>query len=252
MTDIDLDAALVDLAAHLDVPDIDVRTSVLGALRPEYGTKRAQNKWLGWRARVAAAVVALLVALGLVPGVRSAVADLFGLRGVKVEQREIEQPPAAPFLTGRRVSLEEAAAALGEPAQLPHEARVGVPDAIYIGEGGTDEHVQLVYSARDGLPSVDDTDIGLLLTEFRARHELPLVRKSIGAGARITSVDVRGSEAYWIEGPHRLTYTDEDGFHDESSRIAGNALLWQRGAITFRLESALPLSRALAIAETVR
>jgi hypothetical protein len=54
----------------------------------------------------------------------------------------------------------------------------------------------------------------------------------------------------WIEGaPHTVAYLDADGrLVPDTLRLAGNALIWQLGEITLRLESRLPLNPSLDVA----
>jgi hypothetical protein len=64
-------------------------------------------------------------------------------------------------------------------------------------------------------------------------------------------VTVAGHEAYWITGaPHAFFYVDSSGDPlPDSTRLAGNTLLWVDDGVTFRFESDLDLRRAVALAE---
>ena len=54
-------------------------------------------------------------------------------------------------------------------------------------------------------------------------------------------------------GPHVVFYRDASGeIRNETLRLAGNTLLWERGELLLRLESALPLEEALRVARSVR
>jgi hypothetical protein len=93
----------------------------------------------------------------------------------------------------------------------------------------------------------------MLVMEFRARIDLPFLEKVVHEAERIEEVEVGGEAAYWIEGEHSLFYLDERGQSlEERSRLAGNTLLWQRGEVTLRLESALSKEEAIRIAESMR
>jgi hypothetical protein len=63
-----------------------------------------------------------------------------------------------------------------------------------------------------------------------------------------------GGPAFWITGQaHRVFYRDKQGtIREETIRLAGNVLLWQRGALTLRLEGALDREEALRIAASLR
>jgi hypothetical protein len=56
-----------------------------------------------------------------------------------------------------------------------------------------------------------------------------------------------------LPGPHAFGYRDGNGLvRVEERRFADRTLLWRSGRLLIRLESALPLGRALEIARTVR
>ena len=59
---------------------------------------------------------------------------------------------------------------------------------------------------------------------------------------------------YWISGaPHELIFVDEAGQPVfDTRRIVGNALLWARDGVTYRLESGLDRAAAIALAGTLR
>ena len=71
-------------------------------------------------------------------------------------------------------------------------------------------------------------------------------------GGEVAVGDGRG-RALWIEGePHLFFYRDRDGqVRDESVRLAGNVLLWERGELTLRLEGAIARDEAIRIAASV-
>jgi hypothetical protein len=54
-------------------------------------------------------------------------------------------------------------------------------------------------------------------------------------------------------GNHVLFYDTDSGAQvNESGRLVGNALIFQRGPLTIRLEGDLPQDRMVAIAESLR
>jgi hypothetical protein len=54
-------------------------------------------------------------------------------------------------------------------------------------------------------------------------------------------------------GPHVVFYRDPGGeIRDETLRLAGNTLLWERGELLLRLESALRLEDALRVARSAQ
>jgi hypothetical protein len=59
---------------------------------------------------------------------------------------------------------------------------------------------------------------------------------------------VDGDVAHWIEGPHEIRLLTDEGI--ERLTVTGNVLLWQDGDAVVRLETALPKTRSIAIAES--
>jgi hypothetical protein len=64
---------------------------------------------------------------------------------------------------------------------------------------------------------------------------------------------VHGEAAYWVTGEHWLIFYDSTGREQVGSSrfIGGNVLIWQRGDVTYRLETDLPLEEAVRIAESI-
>lgn len=62
-----------------------------------------------------------------------------------------------------------------------------------------------------------------------------------------------GGRGWWIEGAHEVFYVAPDGrATPEQSRFAHNTLLWSRDGVTMRLESAVSLDHAAAVATSMR
>jgi hypothetical protein len=266
--ELDLEGALADLAASLEFPPTpDLAAAVATRLDQAPGRARGRG-WLagraGWRRLAVAGLAAVLLAAAVLvasPGTREAVARRLGLRGVEVR---IGGPPPPTVTTrpggrldlglGERVTLEEARRLVDFPVLVPTAGGFGRPDAVFVDEtvpsGG---RVDLVYRARPGLPASPFTDAGLLVTQFRGQPTPDFLKKVAGAGL-VEEVTVGGEPGYWFSGePHFFTYQDAAGrFREESSRLAGNALVWQRGDLTLRLEGELSREQALRIAESMR
>jgi hypothetical protein len=184
------------------------------------------------------------------------VAGWLGLRGVRIE---VTRPPSggpslspgpAPDL-GPLVSLAEAERQLGFEVLLPGLAQLVRPDEVHVQPLFISDQVFLVYRARPGIPATDATGVGLLVSEFRARLDDQFYKKiSVGSGT-VEFVVVNGEPGYWIQGLHEVSYLDQNGVPvQDSTRIAGNVLLWERGDVTLRMESALSLQEALRIARS--
>jgi len=77
---------------------------------------------------------------------------------------------------------------------------------------------------------------------------------ALGPHTRIERLRVNGGPGFWISGrPHSHAYVDARGVvREDTLRLAGDTLLWQRGAVTMRLEGAGSKAEALKIARSVR
>jgi hypothetical protein len=66
-------------------------------------------------------------------------------------------------------------------------------------------------------------------------------------------VPVSGADGFWLEGAPHLLIQEEDGeiVEHEISRLAANVLIWERGGITYRVESNLGRAETLAIATSM-
>jgi hypothetical protein len=212
-----------------------------------------------------AALLLIVIAGGLVlfPEARTAIADRLGLQGVLI--RWVEEVPTpepsqvgAPLLLGRPVTLDEAQTAADFPIRVPTAAGFNAPGEIYLLDQDEGAMVSFVYPAAPGLPASDETGVGALLTQFRGDADRGLIEKGLpDDGAQEThleAVSVSGEPGFWISGaPHGffLVCYDVGECRQERYRLAGNVLLWEQDGVTLRLESALTLEDALAIAESV-
>jgi hypothetical protein len=289
MTELELERALADLAAHLEQPQAPppFAGAVMARIAegPAADARRARVPGVpglprvpglrlprrGWR-RVAVAALALLVlAAGIVvatPGAREAVARRLGILGIEIHQGGPAPTVTAPTVTaptgttagrgatgtlglGRRVSLEQARAGVSFRLLVPSQPGFERPDAVYLSDEVPGGRVDLVYLPRPGLPASPFTNAGLLITEFQAT---PLVGKFVKAGTRIEEVVVSGEQGYWLGGePHEFVYQDRNGVvRQETARLAGSTLIWTRGPVTLRLEGQVTKQQALRLAGSMR
>lgn len=192
---------------------------------------------------LAALAVALAATLA-VPGARSALLELFHLKGATVQVVE-ELPPVVPSTSlgglGETVSLDEARRRAGFELVVPEA--LGEPDGVRIGNGGM---VSFVYG--EGL------DVRLLFSQVRGRTEPAFLKKLAGGGTVVEHVTVSGEPGLFISGePHFFFWVGADGrVRDEPVYLARDVLLWQRGRLLLRLEGELTRERALAVARSVR
>jgi hypothetical protein len=197
-----------------------------------------------WLRPLAIALAVLVIAAGAVltfsPGARSALLELFHIKGATVVRVD-ELPPAAggeELDLGLEVSREEAQRAVGFHLRLPADDR---PDRVFldpqIGRGA----VSAVWCC----PRV-------ILTQFRG-ETTPYVGKMAGPGTTIEYLLVGNRPGVWVAGrAHSVIFRDENGMVHDRPRLARNVLLWEDGRVTLRLEGDFTKARALAIARSLR
>ena len=287
----ELEQALIDLGRHIaypPTPALAARVRQEIARRPT----RAPTFWERWlprQRRLAYALVALIVLSGAVlafsPEARTAVAERLGLRGVLIREipavptpRPTSAPaaaaspsPAAPAGAAASPAVPTAAPSvaarlsLGQPTtleevrtritfQVPLPTTLGLPDEVYLGNTPPGGQVALVYYPRHDLPQANTTGVGLLLTVFQGSVPAGIFGKGVPPGTRLEEVQVNGGPGYWIEGdPHTFVYLDSRGQgRSETTRLAGNVLLWEQNQLTLRIESALPKNEVLKVATSVQ
>jgi hypothetical protein len=232
------------------------RPSVCGAARPLF-----RPRWQNVAAVAASLAVILAGTLVVSPGARDAVADLLGLRGVRIKVVPSLSPlpsssPSlgAALMLGEQVTLATAQSRVGYRIRIPGKSGFQVPDEVYLNPQVSGGQVTLLYRARPGLPAASFTGAGLLLTEFPGRTDRQSMEKAIGGGTNLLRVEVHGQPGFWISGaPHELFYLDENGNHiPQEVRLAGNVLLWQDGDVTLRMEWLLGKRASLALAGSIR
>jgi hypothetical protein len=208
-------------------------------------------------------LIAIVSGLVLFPEVRNAIADRLGLPGVLI--RWVDEVPSpepsqvgAPLLLGRPVTLAEAQAAVDFPVRVPTAGGFDAPGEVYLLDQNEGAMVSFVYPAGPGLSASDETGVGALLTQFQGDADRGLIEKGLpddGAeDTQLRAITVAGEPGFWISGaPHGFFFVcyDAGECRQERYRLAGNVLLWELDGVTLRLELALTLEDALAIAESI-
>jgi uncharacterized protein (AIM24 family) len=62
--------------------------------------------------------------------------------------------------------------------------------------------------------------------------------------------EVNGNQAFWLVGPHYFRLRDSSA--EEWLFVEGSVLIWWDGDVTYRLEGAESLEKALRIAESLQ
>lgn len=241
--DADLATALRDAGRALP----GARRDIAAALTPErLGTGRRRSPRRRTRRSLVLAAALLVViagsalAAGVVPGVDLRTSD----------QRVDTTRPAliddAAFL-GARTTLADARASVDIPVRVPD---LPAAPQVYVAD---DRRVSLVYPAADGLPPVDGTSAGLVVTQFAGRPDDVVLRKAVGPDAEVSPVDVGGATGWWITGAHTVaTVTPDGGVAPQDVRYADRTLLWSVDGVTLRLEADVGRARAVELAASMR
>jgi hypothetical protein len=196
-----------------------------------------------WRPLVAVALAALAVSAGAVlafsPGARSALLELFRIKGATVTR--VEELPDV----GEAGELE-----LGEPVSLS-VARDGVFFRIRQPGGEEVDRVYLDRRIGTGAVSMVWCCPQIVLMQFRGAAT-PYAEKQAGPGTRVEHLFVGDKAGVWISGArHVVVFRDDLGQIQEKPRLARNVLLWEDGDVTLRLEGDITKQRALAIARQI-
>ena len=260
MPDRELERELRELGSLIDYPPTpDVARAARRVLDEEENSRPRRfltafpaMRWVA----VAAAFVLVVAVPTLSPGLRATVSDWFVAEGVHnagepavdagspERQTEAAAPPAgepksgkslAARLSGEKITLQEAQARTDGALLLPRMPKLGKPDEIYAGETSGKDGIVLVY--RNGLPSLGDTGISLVLTETPGDIGSAYLRGKTTVGSEFERVSVDGGPGYWGYAGHRLP---------------GHVLLWEKRGVALRLEADVRKGQAIHIAESVR
>jgi hypothetical protein len=254
----DLELALRSLAERDDL--FPETPGIAADIAAQIGPARRSRR-VDWRmvAIVALIVLVALAAALAIPDSRSAIADFFGIEGIRIERRPGEAPnvPATPasiggsLLLGERTTLDRASAAAPFEVMLPADAAAGPPGEVWLNRRDGATVVGLIWPASGDLPEIGDTGVGMLLLEIEtgANDEI-FIKKMVGSG-EMTTADVNGRTGIWIENGV-LAVAPVEGLMvdllDPAVRRSGNVLIWSDGDITYRLETSLPMADAVRIA----
>ena len=253
-----LEADLCALGSTLDAElaaahgEPDLVSAVTRRLTPPSWVPQVQTRPRRRRLAVVLAATVAIAVTAAIPGARAAVTNFLDIGAVRVHR----DPPPGPVATttdlqlGERTTLDDARARF--PVVVPTVDRLETPDEVWItsvGGGG----VSLVYDARRGLPPAEHTGVGLLVQEFAGSGH-PDVRKYLSTGARAEEVTVGSEGGVFISGGDHYLFYDSPAGADvyEAGRLVGNALIFQQGTVTIRLEGDLSRDRMVAIAESLR
>jgi hypothetical protein len=258
----DLEQALFDLGRRLDLPTGE---NVLPAVRGRLSAAPPRPSLFerlfppGPRRQLALGALALVlvvsVTLAVSPSTRETVADRLGLPGVSISTGETPAtiPATTDLAIGEPTTLDAAESGAGFALAGPPESTLGAPDAVYrlVAPGGA--QISYMYAPNNDLPEIGASGIGALISQFAGKTNASFIEKQLSPGTTIEIVTVNGQRGFWITGaPHVFYYEDPSGaIQEETVRLAGNVLLWERDGVTLRIESALAKEDAIRVAESM-
>jgi hypothetical protein len=266
---LDLDAALRELAASLDVsppPDYAARVLPLLEGAPSRHIVRVGPRRISRLLLAAAAVLLSALATTVaVPASRHALSSWFGFSGIEIRTAPTSAPPPSVPTTppspaalgaGRRTTLR--AARIVSKARLELPAELPRPSMVFEYEQHGAVVVTLAYRHVVGLQPTPDTGFALLITEVFDAGE-PILVKLLQTGATAVQVDVRGAVGVYVRGPQEIMTQDttrtDHGMtvvHEVAPRASADSLIWATGPVTYRLEADFSRSLAVALARSIR
>ena len=188
----------------------------------------------------------VLVIVGIAAVLALAFAARLTLGAAEIRLRQETTPSGAPL----------GPAGLGSPVpQIDDAVRfdVGVPagplpDEAYVFRTSSGRPAALLaWRAGGDQTALPGTQWRMMLIQVRG-DERTLV-KDVEAPEDSLMVGVDGREAFWIDSPHELIVLTAEG--TETFVIRANVLIWAEDGVTYRLETTLGLTEAIALAETV-
>jgi hypothetical protein len=257
------ESAVRDTARHFVYPPTP---DIAGSLRVrlKQPARRGLSQGLRW---AVAALLALAVVTLAVPQTRAFVLEALRVGVVRifygeptptptptitatrpVSPRPTPLPPFTPVISPLdlpgETTLVDAEQQLGSPILLPsYPATLGAPDHVFAEVIGNGLVVTLVWLKPD-----DPTQTDLLLQML---NERAVASKYFPwEASNQQEVQVHGRRAFWLTGVHRLYFYETTG--DISRIVDKDVLLWTINALTYRLETDLPLEEAIRIAESMR
>jgi hypothetical protein len=201
-----------------------------------------------------AAGLVLLTTLLAVPEVRARIVEFLQIGGVRITVPQ-EQPTRAATETNEPIKSGEFGSVVpvnlldGEstlagareevnfPISLPnYTADLGEPDRVFVQDFDRREFVIIVWEDETG-----GTELALYILG-------PGVQLTKSEPETLNFVTINGNVGAWVTGNHFLFF---GGDCCEGILVQAPALVWQVGELTYRIESALPLSEVIRIAESI-
>jgi hypothetical protein len=262
-----LEAALIRAGKSIDYPSTPPLSVRVRAELQTPSARRARTlPRLAW-----SIAIALIIALALLlafPETRDALAQIFGLRTIRIIPTTPTATPVAPPTPSALTTLPTTTPASRAPTLTPSrtaqccettldDVRARSRFKILLPPGTTPSRVYF-----QSLKNFGDAQQVILVfgdannprfTLYQATNFL--YGKLVGGGTVIEETTVNGQRALWLAGaPHLLVYLDANGQvqFDSERTVSANTLAWESGEVTYRLETNGSKAEAIQFAESLR
>jgi hypothetical protein len=248
--------------AHPYPPTPDIAAAVAQRLEGKPALKLAPRR--RWALAVAVMLILLLSVSLAVPPVRAQILEFLQIGGIRIFLRQptptstptsqvgtlseitptplptLQTYPSIEHLSGE-TTLDAAQEAVDFPIPLPsYPPDLGPPDRVFL-QDLESPSVLLVW--------MDPVEPGQI------RLDLLILGSGAFAGKSrppiIEHTQVNGRPAVWTSGPHFLNLGGRT-YKNVPLVVDGNVLIWEQGAITYRLETDLSMQESVRIAESLR
>lgn len=215
---------ITDLAQHFPYPPFPLKKTV----RPvRLSTTFARN--------FAAIVVVVGLIAVAIPDIRAAILEVLQIGNVTIYLDSLgadEEPLRLQDVVGE-TDLETAQSLLKFDMLVPLDS----PDRVYV---QNEDMVIMVWLNGETIEKVLYQVQGLDWGTFK------------GIASNPTPTEVAGHYAVWINVPHIVQFVYKESVQDELTYfIDGNVLIWERGRITYRLETHLAMEDAVEYADSL-
>lgn len=258
-----LESALIDTGRSITYPPTP---RIVGNVRQLLQTDRTgrptRSIFRSRRFAIGLAAILLVVALLLIPQTREVIAQILGLRTIRLIEATptpavspAPTPGVAPFRQCCPSTLAEAQQRanfrlLLPPGEAP--TQVFFQDQVF-GRGSEPQQVVMIFGDPDRPRFV------LYQAHYWLYEKLLTGETGVKRGTLITETQVSGQRALWLTGaPHLLVTLDRNGepVIGWERPVNANTLIWETrdspGEVTYRLETTLGLAEAIEFAETLR
>jgi len=264
-----LENALIETGRSIQYPPTPrLAGNVRQRLQTDRAAPPARSIFRSRRFVIGLAAILLAIALLLIPQTREVIAQLLGLRTIRIIETTptpstspaptmspAPTPGVAPFRQCCPATLAEAQQRadfklLLPPTEAP--TQVFFQDQVF-GRGSEPQQVVMIFGEPDRPRFV------LYQAHFWLYEKLLTADSRVGRGTLITETQVSGQRALWLTGePHLLVTLDRNGepVIGWERPVNANTLIWETrdssGEVTYRLETTLGLADAIEFAEALR